>query len=75
LTSNYHLLDNFEIIQIQLNECHNKIEKALNSNRNKMEIIHGIGEGVLKNEVHAILRDYNLRFYLTKDGGVTEVYI
>jgi dsDNA-specific endonuclease/ATPase MutS2 len=40
-----------------------------------MEIIHGIGEGVLKNEVHAILRDYNLRFYLTKDGGVTEVYI
>jgi dsDNA-specific endonuclease/ATPase MutS2 len=75
LTLNYQHLDNFEIVQIQLNECYNKIEKALNSNITKLKIIHGIGEGILKNEVHAILKNYNLRFYLTKDGGATEVYL
>ena len=75
LTLNYQYMDNFEIVQIQLNECYNKIEKALNSNITKLEIIHGIGEGILKNEVHAILKNYNLRFYLTKDGGATEVYL
>jgi dsDNA-specific endonuclease/ATPase MutS2 len=68
-------MDNFEIVQLQLNECYNKIEKALNSKINKLQIIHGIGEGTLKDKVHAILRNYNLRFYLTKDGGATEVYL
>jgi dsDNA-specific endonuclease/ATPase MutS2 len=68
-------MDNFEIVQIQLNECYNKIEKALNSNITKLKIIHGIGEGILKNEVHTILKNYDLRFYLTKDGGATEVYL
>ena len=75
LRPNYKALDKSEIIQIQLNECYNTIEKALNSNITKIVIIHGIGEGVLKNEVHDILTNYNLRFYLTKDGGATEVYL
>ncbi len=75
LISDYSCMDNSEIIQIQLNECYEKIEKALNSRVTRIEIIHGIGEGVLKNEVHNILRNYNLRFYLTKDGGSTEVYL
>jgi len=74
LTKDYKHMDNLEIVQLQLNECHNKIEKALNSKITKLEIIHGIGEGILKNEVHSILRNYNLRFYLTQDGGATEVY-
>ncbi|MEC7646468.1 MAG: Smr/MutS family protein [Bacteroidota bacterium] len=75
LTKNHQHMDNFEIVQLQLNECYNKIEKALNSQVTKLEIIHGIGEGILKNEVHAILKNYNLRFYLTQDGGATEVYL
>ena len=75
LTSNYQNMDNFDIMQIQLNECYKMIEKALKSNIYKLEIIHGIGEGVLRSEVHTILRKYDLRFYLTKDDGCTEVYI
>jgi dsDNA-specific endonuclease/ATPase MutS2 len=75
LTSNYHSMHNSEIVQIQLNECYNMIDKALNSGIAKLEIIHGIGYGVLKKEVHAILKRYNLRFYLTRDGGATEVYL
>ena len=75
LTKNYQHMDSFEIVQIQLNECYSKINKALNSNIAKLEIVHGIGEGILKDEVHSILRSYNLRFYLSKDGGATEVYL
>ncbi|MDC0249291.1 hypothetical protein OAK24_00250 [Flavobacteriales bacterium] len=73
LISNYNHMDNFEIIQIQLNECHNKIETALNNNCHKMIIIHGIGTGLLKTEVHNLLNNYQLRYYLSKDGGATEV--
>ena len=48
-------MDNFEIVQLQLNKCHKNIEKAINSDISRIEIVHGIGEGVLKNEVHKIL--------------------
>ena len=75
LTKNYHYLDNFEIVQVQLNECHQRIEKALNSNCQKLIIVHGIGTGTLKAEVHKLLRNYNLRFYLAKDSGATEVML
>ena len=75
LTNNYNYMDNFEIIQIQLNECHNKIETALNSNCQKLIIVHGVGTGVLKTEVHNLLNNYKLRYYLSKDGGATEVML
>ena len=75
LIGSYQYLDNFEIVQIQLNECHLRIEKALNSNYQKLIIVHGIGTGSLKAEVHKLLRNYNLRFYLSKDAGATEVML
>ena len=75
LSASYQYLDNFEIVQIQLNECHLRIEKALNSNYQKLIIVHGIGTGSLKAEVHKLLRNYNLRFYLSKDAGATEVML
>jgi len=75
LTSNYNYMHNFEIIQIQLNECHNKIETALNSNFQKLIIVHGVGTGVLKTEVHNLLNNYKLRYYLSKDAGATEVML
>lgn len=74
LSQNFKYLDNYQILQIQLNECRDSIRKAFYSKITRMDIIHGIGEGVLKNEVHNILTENNLRFYLTNDGGVTEVY-
>ena len=75
LIDSYQYLDNFEIVQIQLNECHLKIENALNSNYQKLIIVHGIGTGSLKSEVHKLLRNYNLRFFLSKDAGATEVML
>ena len=75
LSNNYQYLDNFEIVQIQLNECNLKIEKAIHSNYEKLIIVHGIGTGTLRNEVHKLLNNYNLRFYLSKDSGATEVML
>ena len=75
LSPDYMKLDNSEIIQIQLNECHNRIRNALKSKVTRLDIIHGIGEGVLKDAVHTVLESYNLRFFLTNDGGLTEVYL
>jgi dsDNA-specific endonuclease/ATPase MutS2 len=75
LSGSYQYLDNFEIVQIQLNECQLRIEKALQSNYQKLIIVHGIGAGSLKAEVHKLLHNYNLRFYLSKDAGATEVML
>ena len=73
LSSHYQYMDNFEIVQLQLKECQEKLEYALNSKITKVVIVHGIGTGVLKKEVHQLLQNYKLRYYLSKDGGVTEV--
>ncbi len=75
LTSNYHYMDNFEIVQLQLNVCYEQLQYAMNSKITKVEIVHGIGEGVLRNEVHQILKNYKLRYYLSKNGGSTEVML
>jgi dsDNA-specific endonuclease/ATPase MutS2 len=47
----------------------------MNSKITKVEIVHGIGEGILRNEVHQILKNYKLRYYLSKNGGSTEVML
>tara|TARA_B110000003_G_C16473577_1_gene466661 strand:+ start:168 stop:674 length:507 start_codon:yes stop_codon:yes gene_type:complete len=73
LMDNFMYLDNFEIIQIQLDVCQRKIEKCLKSNYKRMIIVHGIGSGKLKTEVHKLLSFYKLRYYLSKDAGTTEV--
>ena len=75
LSSHYQYMDNFEIVQLQLKECQHKLEYALNSKITKVIIVHGIGTGVLKKEVHQLLQNYKLRFYLSKDGGATEVML
>ena len=75
LTDNFQHMDNFEIVQMQLDVCQKKVEKALNSNCQKIIIIHGIGSGVLKTEVHKLLNHYKLRYYLSKDAGATEVML
>ena len=75
LTSNYHYMDNFEIVQLQLTACYEQLPYAMNSKITKVEIVHGIGEGILRSEVHQILKNYKLRYYLSKNGGSTEVML
>ena len=75
LSADYNMMTNFEIIQIQIKKCEDLIMKSLNSNVHKLIIVHGIGEGVLKKEVHDLLNRYQLRYFESLNGGSTEVMI
>ena len=75
LTPYFDQMDNFDIVQMQLDVCQKKIDEILNSTFQKLIIVHGIGSGILKKEVHALLESYHLRFFLSKDGGSTEVML
>ena len=58
LIENYRNLSNYEIIQIQIRHCKFTIEEAIKNNITKLVIIHGKGEGVLKEEVRQLLKKY-----------------
>ncbi len=55
IREDYRNLTNFEIVQIQMESCKTFILRALDSKHKKAYIIHGKGEGVLKDEVLAFL--------------------
>ncbi len=75
LVSDYHSMSNYEIVQIQLNSLREKLTNSINSKITKLIIVHGIGSGVLRDEVHKVIQEYQLRYFLSKDGGSTEVFL
>lgn len=72
-------LDNYDILSIQLDVAKRKVEYCIQKKISKIIFIHGVGEGVLKTELHYLLNRYNVKFYdasYQKYGlGATEVYI
>ncbi len=78
LIPNYRNLRNYDIVQYQLKYCQQTIERALLRNVYKLVIIHGKGEGVLREEVHSLLRRYNVEYrdaiFEKHGGGATDVY-
>jgi dsDNA-specific endonuclease/ATPase MutS2 len=73
-------LSNFEILNIQLSRAKNFIDWAVAKRFNKIILIHGVGQGVLKEELKTLLRRYdNLEYHdanYQKYGlGATEVKI
>tara|TARA_B100000795_G_C22776668_1_gene430321 strand:+ start:646 stop:1194 length:549 start_codon:yes stop_codon:yes gene_type:complete len=72
-------MDNFEMLSLQLDTAKRKIEYAISKRISKIVFIHGVGEGVLKNELHYLFGRYPIRFYdasYKKYGlGATEVYV
>ena len=71
----YKELENHEIVNIQLKKCESEIRKAMNTGIEKIIIVHGIGVGTLKKEVHQLLDRYYFRYYTSQDGGSTEVML
>ena len=55
--------------------CRKELDLALFKSKHSIEIVHGIGEGVLMKEVHKLLSMYNLRYYISSDAGSTEVIL
>ena len=75
LSNDFLAMTNFEIVQLQVKKCEDTLIKAINSNAQKLIIVHGIGEGVLKKEVHNLLLSFELRYFVSINGGSTEVML
>ena len=80
LTDDWKRLSNGEILDIQLKEFEKWYDLALAHRQTQLTIIHGVGKGVLRDEVHDLLRlkrevksfvnQYNPSF----GYGATEIY-
>ncbi|MBZ9651065.1 Smr/MutS family protein [Psychroflexus montanilacus] len=73
-------LSNFEMLNTQLEHSRRKIEFAIEKRIKRVVFIHGVGQGVLKAELHTLFRRYDqIEFYdadYQKYGlGATEIYI
>jgi dsDNA-specific endonuclease/ATPase MutS2 len=80
LTPSYKGMGNFEILNLQLETAKHRLEFAMGKRIQKIVFIHGVGEGVLKEELYTLFRRYeNVKYYdadYQKYGlGATEVYI
>nr|WP_231374004.1 Smr/MutS family protein [Aureivirga marina] len=72
-------LSNFEILSIQLETAREKIEFAIDKKISTIVFIHGIGEGVLKEELKYLFGRYHVDVkdasYQKYGLGATEVYL
>lgn len=72
-------MDNYDILSVQMDTAKRKIEYCIQKRISKIIFIHGVGEGVLKSELHYLLKRYNVKYYdasYQKYGlGATEVYV
>ena len=72
-------LDNFDILNTQLEMAKHKLEYCIQRRISKIVFIHGVGEGVLKTELKYLFNQYPVDHYdasYQKYGlGATEVYV
>ncbi|MCG2461949.1 DNA mismatch repair protein MutS [Flavobacteriaceae bacterium F89] len=73
-------LTNFDMLNLQLEAAQRQLEFAIRKRIQKVVFIHGVGEGVLKEELYYLFKRYdNVKYYdadYQKYGlGATEVYI
>jgi hypothetical protein len=80
ITNNWHGLNNFEILSIQVKEFEKYYELALLHLQPSLIIIHGVGEGVLRDEIHERLRtkkevkSFVNQYHPLYGYGATEVF-
>ncbi|WP_222984641.1 Smr/MutS family protein [Flagellimonas meishanensis] len=70
----------FDILNLQLETAKRQLDFAIDKRIQKVVFIHGVGEGILKEELYYLFKKYdNLEYYdadYQKYGlGATEVYI
>ncbi|MES2849591.1 MAG: Smr/MutS family protein [Bacteroidota bacterium] len=80
ITDSWKHLSNFEILSLQLKEFEKFYDLAVAHYQPTLTVIHGVGEGKLKDEIHAILRSKKevksfINQYTAAYGyGATEIY-
>ena len=80
LTPSTKGMTNFEMLNLQLDTAKRQLDFAIRKKIQKVVFIHGVGEGILKEELHYLFKRYeNAKYYdadYQKYGmGATEVYI
>lgn len=79
LTRSTRGLSNFDMLNLQVDTAKRQLEFAIQKRISKVVFIHGVGEGVLKEELKYLFKKYPVDFYdadYQKYGlGATEVYI
>ncbi|WP_431158006.1 Smr/MutS family protein [Winogradskyella poriferorum] len=57
-------MTNFDMLNLQLNTAQRQLERAIEYRVPKIVFIHGVGEGVLRQELETLFRRYNnVEFY------------
>ncbi len=73
-------MSNFEILTLQLQTLEKYLDLAVAHHQPSMIIIHGLGTGKLRDEIHEILRlrrdvkNFFNRYHPAYGYGATEVY-
>ncbi|MDO1500839.1 DNA mismatch repair protein MutS [Winogradskyella maritima] len=80
LTDSTKGMTNFDMLNLQVDTARSQLEFAIKKRMPKMVFIHGVGEGVLRQELNTLLSRYsNVAFYdadfRTYGAGATEVKI
>lgn len=80
LTDNWKRLSNFEILSMQLKTFEKYYHLSVLHHQPSLIVIHGVGEGKLRNEIHEILRQKNEvksfvnQFHPLYGYGATEIF-
>lgn len=80
LTSNWQRLSNYEILEMQLHEFEKYYELSVLHQQPQLIIIHGVGEGKLRDEIHERLKlkkevkTFVNQFHPLYGFGATEIY-
>ncbi len=80
LTDNWKGLSNFEILTIQLNHFEKYYQLAIAHHQPNLIVIHGVGKGKLRNEIHEILktkkevRTFANQYHENFGFGATEIF-
>jgi hypothetical protein len=80
LTDNWNHLSNFDILSAQLNAFEKYYELAVAHRQPELIVIHGVGEGRLRDEIHERLRlkdevkSFVNQFHHSYGYGATEIY-
>lgn len=79
LTNSAKRMSNFDILNLQMETAKRQLDFAMRKRIQKIVFIHGVGEGILKEELYFLFKKYdNVKYYdadFQKYGmGATEVY-
>ena len=79
LVKSHKGMSNYDILALQIQTARTFLEEAISKKIQRVIFIHGVGEGVLKNELNSLFISYKVKFHdasFRKYGlGATEVYI